>query len=156
MMQAFRQTPGTEVSRRLAVSSDDAVAAIGAAVMLESFLQTFNAVCFSCFSISTREAAVELMIREEVICENEPFRKELRSICRAIGHKYGFDGEHAETVAMTAAKLFDALKEEFKFPARRKCSLKPPHCFTISAVLWIPGITICTPLISFPPPSSPD
>ena len=124
MMQAFRQTPGTEVSRRLGVSSDDAVAAIGAAVMLESFLQTFNAVCFSCFSISTREAAVELMIREEVICENEPFRKELRSICRAIGHKYGFDGEHAETVALTAAKLFDALKEEFKFPARAEMLLE--------------------------------
>jgi exopolyphosphatase/guanosine-5'-triphosphate,3'-diphosphate pyrophosphatase len=124
LMQSFRQTPCEEVSRRLGVSSDDAVAAVCAAVMLECFLQMFNAFSFSCFSISTREAAVELMIREEVVCEKEPFRKELRSICRAVGHKYGFDGDHAETVSMTAAALLASLKEEFDFPPRAEMLLE--------------------------------
>ena len=124
LMRKFRETPPTELSRALGVSSDDAVAAVGAAVMLESFLKTFNAVDFTCFSISTREAAVELMIREEIVCEKEPFRRELRSICRAVGHKYGFDASHAETVAVTAAALLDTLKEDFAFPPRAEMLLE--------------------------------
>lgn len=124
MMRKFRETPAPEVSRRLGVSSDDAVAAVGAAVMIESLLQTFNAENFSCLSISTREAAMELMIREEVVCEKEPFRTELRSICRAIGHKYGFDARHAETVAMTGAALLEVIKEDFNFPPRAEMLLE--------------------------------
>ena len=124
IMRKFRQTPVEELSSKLEVSADDSAAAAGAAVMLESFLQTFNAVRFSCFSISTREAAVELMIREEITCEKEPFRKELRSVCFALGHKFGFDAGHARTVSSTAAMLLEELKKSFNFPERSEMLLE--------------------------------
>ncbi len=123
-MRELRETTVAGVSSKLKVSADDSAAAIGAAVMLESFLQTFNAAAFTCFSISTREAAVELMIREEITCEAEPFRKELRSICLALGHKYGFDAQHAQTVSATAAALLKELENSFKFPPRSSMLLE--------------------------------
>lgn len=117
-MRDFRRIPAAELSDRLGVSADDTGAAMGAAVMLESFLQVFNAVRFSCFSISTREAAVELMIRERITREKEPFRRELRNICCALGHKFGFDAGHARNVAATAAALLKELENSFDFPPR--------------------------------------
>ena len=117
-MSFFRQSPIAEISSQLNVSADDASAAFGAAVMLECFLKTFNAKSFSCLSISTREAAVELLVRQEIKGEKEPFREELRSICRAVGHKFGFDALHAETVARSAALIMEKLQPDFQFTSR--------------------------------------
>ena len=123
-MRQISKSSVSDLSSRLGVSADDGTAAVGAAVILESFLQTFNAVAFSCFSISTREAAVELMIREEITCEKEPFRQELRSICCALGHKYGFDAEHAETVVKSSAQLLKELQSSFDFPPNSEMLLE--------------------------------
>ena len=117
-MSFFSRSPIEEISKSLNVSADDASAAFGAAVMLECFLKTFNAKSFSCLSISTREAAVELLVRQEIKGEKEPFRGELRSICHALGHKFGFDAVHAQTVARSAAAIMEKLQEDFQFPPR--------------------------------------
>lgn len=117
-LAGFRCRSVEETCRELNVSADDASAAIGAAVMLECFLKTFNTSTFSCFSLSTREAAVELMIRKEILKEELPFRNDLRSLCRSLGHKFGFDAMHADTVASTAAALMEKISANFNFPPR--------------------------------------
>lgn len=124
MLSTFRKSSVQETAKRLNVSNDDSSAAIGAAVMLECFMQTFNAVSFSCFSISTREAAVELMIRRELAPGEEPFRKELRSICLALGHKFGFDASHAESVRDASIALMKEISSSFCFPPRAEMLLE--------------------------------
>ena len=118
MMSSFRSSSIEEISEKLNLSADDASAAVGAAVMLECFLKTFNARSFGCLALTTREAAVELLVRETIKGEKEPFRDELRSICYAVGHKFGFDAVHAETVAATAGTLLEKLESDFQFPPR--------------------------------------
>ena len=117
-MICFRQKNIAETAALFNVSADDASAAMGGAAMVECFLKTFNARSFSCLPLTTREAVVELMVREEIKGEKEPFRDELRSICRAIGYKFGFDARHAETVSQTAEAILKELEKEFRFPPR--------------------------------------
>ena len=123
-MICFRQKNIAETAALFNVSADDASAAMGGAAMVECFLKTFNARSFSCLPLTTREAVVELMVREEIKGEKEPFRDELRSICRAIGYKFGFDARHAETVSQTAEAILKELEKEFRFPPRSSMLLE--------------------------------
>lgn len=123
-MSSFRKKSLAEAAALFNVSSDDASAAIGGAAMVECFLKTFNARSFSCLSLTTREAVVKLMVRQEIKGEKEPFREELRSICRAIGHKFGFDAKHAETVSQTSEAILKELQKEFQFPPRSSMLLE--------------------------------
>lgn len=124
MTSAFRERSFAELAAEFGVSADDGAAGVGAAVMLECFLKLFNCRDFACLSTSTREAVVEDLIRKELNPENEAFNRDLRSLCYALGHKYGFDALHAETVSTIARQIFCKLREHFNFPPRAEMLLE--------------------------------
>lgn len=124
LISGFRETPVPELTAALGASADDGAAGIGAAVILECFLRIFKCTDFSCLSISTREAVVEDMVRKVIAPGSEPFRNDLRSLCHAIGHKYGFDADHAETVADTALQIFRTLNSVLNLPDRAEMLLE--------------------------------
>ena len=158
MIAEFMDIPVSQIADSFGISADDAAAGVGAAVMLECFQKLFNCKEFICLSRSTREAAVAHMIRMERTPGIEPFRDDLRSLCYAIGNKYGFDAVHAGVVAGTSLKILETLREGFNFPPRSEMLLEvaaPLHdigrfvdtrdhnlhsCYLISAT-QLPGLT---------------
>lgn len=81
------------------------------------FLKEFSCCEFICPATTTRTALLSELIRKAT-AGSDPFRPDILAAVDGIGHKYGFDVDHARNVAGNALKIYEKLKRYYDFPAR--------------------------------------
>ncbi|MBS1368712.1 MAG: HD domain-containing protein [Lentisphaeria bacterium] len=99
--------------------TEPAAAGVSAcAAILGYFLDEFNCETFLCPGTTTRIALIRDFVRRGRGEGGDPFHDDLVAICGAIGHKYGYDPQHAAHVAGISLALYEKLRRNFEFTPR--------------------------------------
>ena len=111
LLEKLENSTPADLSRDYRLSPDDGAELLTGSVVISSFMKHFNCSSICCPGVNTRSAALEYAGKTGKTL----FLNDLRSVCCAVGKKYGYDEGHAKETARIALAIYEKLRRNVTF-----------------------------------------